>query len=44
MRRHSAVTDTQCLENAALKDTIRVDVYRFDTELLDGEGVDAFTV
>lgn len=42
MRKYSALVDDTCLDNEFLKDTARVDVFRFDTEVLAYEGVDSF--
>ncbi len=42
MRKHPAIVDTICMDNEALKDSSRVDVFRFDTDALDTEGVDVF--
>lgn len=42
MRKHPATIDEVCLDNEALKDTLRVDVFRFDTRVLAREGVEMF--
>ena len=42
MRKHPATIDVVCIDNEVLKDTHRVDVFRFSTASLDREGVETF--
>jgi hypothetical protein len=42
MKKYPATVDTMCINNENLKDTARVDVFRFDLEILSDEGVDSF--
>jgi hypothetical protein len=42
MKKHPATIDVLCMDNESLKDSSRVDVFRFDTDTLDTEGVDVF--
>jgi len=42
MRKYPATVDTLCHDNESLKDSARVDVYRFSAAILEKEGVDVF--
>ena len=42
MRKYPATMDEHCLDNDTLKDTLRVDVFRFSAKVLHQEGLDLF--
>jgi hypothetical protein len=42
MLKFPALVDNMCLDNVSLKDTLRVDVFRFSTSGLDREGIEQF--